>query len=225
MPPKKRKKGAGPTAPTPFPWDQGVRENNQRITANFKTIRRHVVECALDGQRPSVEAVRDWHRDSLRGVRLAEPLVAGGFRGEGPPEAKLAKQLALIYLATGEMPNRVAPRVGETFATLTTDLDGLDARLADGETAADIYADVIGLCAWLHGEWVRIHPFIDHNGSTARLLTLNVGLLYGIPLQLPGKPRSALPKPGLELEYSTASQVQMYGSDQAMVALLHKLAA
>ena len=30
---------------------------------------------------------------------------------------------------------------------------------------------VVRLAAWAHGEWVRIHPFANGNGRTARLLT------------------------------------------------------
>lgn len=62
-------------------------------------------------------------------------------------------------------------------------------------------------------------------GGTARLLTMSVGLLYGVPLNLPGKPRSAMPEAGLELDYGSAAQAQMYGSDQAMVVLLHSIAS
>lgn len=224
MPPKKRKGRPGPTAPTPFPWDQGPRAK-QRIEANFRTVRAAVGQAALEACRPTESAVRSWHTASLRGVALAEPAVAGGFRGEGPAGSQLADALALIFLATGELPQRVAPRVAETFATLVVRLDALDARLVEGEDYADIYPAVIELCAWLHGEWVRIHPFIDHNGSTARLLTMNVGLLYNVPLNLPGKPRSAMPQPGLELDYGNAAQAQMYGNDHAMVAFLHRIAS
>lgn len=72
---------------------------------------------------------------------------------------------------------------------------------------------------------VGAHSFVvDHNGSTARLLTLNIGLLYSTPLKLPGKPRRAMPRPGLELEYGNAAQIQVLGNDQPMVAFLRRLA-
>jgi len=224
MPPRKRKGRPGPSAPTPFPWDQGPRAK-QRIDTNFRSVRAAAAQAALEGCRPTESAVRSWHVLSLQGVALAEPAVAGGFRGEGPPGSRLADSFALIGLATGEMPSRVVPRVAETFATLANRLDALDARLMGGENHPDIYPDVIELCAWLHGEWVRIHPFADHNGSTARLLTMSVGLLYNVPLNLPGKPRSAMPEPGLELGYGNAAIAQMYGNDHAMIAFLHRIAS
>ena len=184
-----------------------------------------MVDAALDGQRPSVDIVRGWHRTSVKGVRLAEPAVAGGFRGEGPAGTELPHRLAIIGLAFGELPDKVRIRVEATFKTLEERLDRLDSRLEAGDSHSEIYADVIELCAWIHGQWVRIHPFADHNGSTARLLTINIGLLYGVPLKLPGKPRTAMPEAGLDLDYGAASGAQMFGNDQNMVVFMHRIAA
>ena len=136
---------------------------------------------------------------------------------------RLHAAYAIVGGAVGEFPPKVVGRVTRTFDLLEQRLDALDARLGDGESEADLYADVIGLCAWLHGEWIRIHPFVDHNGSTARLLTMNIALLYGIALNLPGKPRSDMPSAGLVLDYSTAAQNQMLGDDQLMVVFLNQL--
>lgn len=224
MCPKPRNPGRGRRRPQPpFPWDKHLRANKNKIKRNYVALRKSVVDDALDGTRPTVEGVRGWHRASLAGVDLAEPQVAGGFRGEGAP-GQLATCVALVGGAVGEFPSNVVVRVRETFRQLSERLDVLDARLDDGETLADLYADVIELCAWLHGEWVRIHPFVDHNGSTARLLTLTVGLLYGILLNLPGKPRSDLPEQGLVLDYDRAAGNQMLGDDQMMVVFLDRLA-
>jgi hypothetical protein len=39
---------------------------------------------------------------------------------------------------------------------------------------------VVGLAAWAHGEWVRIHPFANGNGRTARLWANYVFCRYGL---------------------------------------------
>ncbi|MFD1946696.1 Fic family protein [Nocardioides aestuarii] len=123
----------------------------------------------------------------------------------------------------GTPPARVRGEVTAAFAELDRRLDALDARIANGESVEDVYEDVLAVCAWIHGQWVRIHPFVDHNGSTARLLTVAVGLRYGIPLQLPGKPRSQLPTDGLVVDYNLAAGNQMSGDDHLMKLFLHDL--
>ena len=46
----------------------------------------------------------------------------------------------------------------------------LDERIPpDTEPDADQLAAIVGVCAWSHAEWVRIHPFAIGNGRTARL--------------------------------------------------------
>jgi hypothetical protein len=232
MPPRSRRRGGvGRRIRTPFPWDKNLAANNNSIAVNYRRLLPDVVDTALDGHRPKVEDVRGWHQRSLRGVRLAEPEVAGGFRGEGPAGSELSTcQNAVIDWSTGAYyatarPEDVDQRVTDMFTDLNTRLDSLDARLAAGETLAHVYADVIGTCAWVHGEWVRIHPFVDHNGSTARLLTRSIALLYGVILDLPGKPRSDIPDVGITLTYDTAAESQMLGNDLNMVTFLDRLAS
>ena len=55
-------------------------------------------------------------------------------------------------------------------------------------------------------------------------MTITVGLLYGVYFKLPGKPRSAMPNPGLLLDYNQAAGDQMLGNDQNMMVVLHRLA-
>jgi hypothetical protein len=216
--------------PTPFPWDKDLPANVSRIDANFAKLRPQVVTAALDGQRPNEALLRDWHRQSVRGVRLAEPEVAGGFRGEGPPGSRLNTSLNAVrgvfgIPMLGADAARVPGLVAGFFMALEQRLDALDARVGAGEGFAAYYRDVLVVCAWAHGEWVRIHPFADHNGSTARLMVIAVGLRYGVPLKLPGKPRNAMPTPGLIADYNLAAGNQMLGDDQLMVTVLHQLAS
>jgi hypothetical protein len=57
----------------------------------------------------------------------------------------------------------------------------------------------------------------------ARLMTVMVGLRYGVPLPLPGKPRTAMPSAGLALDYNVAAGNQMHGDDHLMVLFLDQL--
>ncbi|MCF8475569.1 MAG: Fic family protein [Pseudolabrys sp.] len=47
------------------------------------------------------------------------------------------------------------------------------------DLTADQLAAVIDLCAWIHSEWVRIHPFANGNGRSARLWANYIAMRYG----------------------------------------------
>jgi Fic family protein len=48
---------------------------------------------------------------------------------------------------------------------------------------------VIRLTGAVHGEWVRIHPFANGSGRTARLWAAWLALRYSLPLFVQVKPR------------------------------------
>jgi hypothetical protein len=67
----------------------------------------------------------------------------------------------------------------------------LDALLPmDQELDADQLAAVIDLCAWVYSEWVRIHPFANGTGRTARLWANSFAVRYGLPPFIRLRPRS-----------------------------------
>lgn len=223
MPPGRSRGNAARQSPPPFPWDGRSSRNIQRIEANYAWLQRDVVREALGGVRPSIGGVRTWHQRSLEGVRLAEPWVAGHFRGEGPPHSRLRDYPNKVGDVEGAPARTVVRLVTEAFENLDRILDELDGRRREGEAPSTLYSDVLDCCAWVHGQWVRIHPFADHNGSTARLLAVSVALRFGIPLVLPGKPRSAIPAVGIGLDYGVAAANQMLGDDQLMKVFMHQV--
>jgi hypothetical protein len=54
-------------------------------------------------------------------------------------------------------------------------------------------------------------------------MAVMVGLRYGVPMDLPGKPRTSMPTQGLVLDYQIAADNQMLGDDQLMVVFLDRL--
>lgn len=62
---------------------------------------------------------------------------------------------------------------------------------------------VANLAATIHGEWVRIHPYANGNGRTARLWAAWVAKRYGLPVFVTVKPR---PRDG---DYALASHLSM----------------
>jgi Fic family protein len=67
----------------------------------------------------------------------------------------------------------------------------LDPLIPPGGKPADTAQlhSVLALCALAHGEWVRIHPFANGNGRTARLWANWCALRYGLPPFVRLKPR------------------------------------
>ena len=53
----------------------------------------------------------------------------------------------------------------------------------------DEAAAVLDLCAWAHAEWIRIHPFANGNGRTARLWANFLAMRYGFPPFVHLRPR------------------------------------
>lgn len=163
----------------------------------------------------------------MRGIPLAAKGVAGGFRGEGPVGSRLSTyNNGVLHPGIGFLSgyeySRVVAAVRDTFVQLDGRLDAVDRRWHEGAAVAEIYEEVLEAAAWVHGQWVRIHPFADHNGSTARLMAVAIGMRYDIPLNLPGKPRSELATEGLQLDYEVAARNQMAGDDSLMKKLLHR---
>jgi len=79
----------------------------------------------------------------------------------------------------------------EYFAALERALALLDAALPSGSRPSnvDTLREVVELCAVVHGEWVRLHPFANGNGRTARLLAAHIALRYGLPVFVTLQPR------------------------------------
>jgi hypothetical protein len=91
----------------------------------------------------------------------------------------------------------------------------LDTAIPVGESPVDVaqLRSVLTLCAYAHGEWVRIHPFANGNGRIARIWSNWCALRYGLPpfVRLKPRPQGTL--------YATAAALSMRGDHQAMVAV------
>ena len=95
----------------------------------------------------------------------------------------------------------------------------LDARYPRAEALdTDGLAAVIDLCAWAHAEWVRIHPFANGNGRTARIWANALLMRYGLPPAIRLRPR---PDGG----YGDAGAAAMNGDWRATVAVFSRMLA
>ncbi|MFT3663716.1 Fic family protein [Piscinibacter sp.] len=185
-------------------------EDSPRLRGNLIELLETLADAAPARHAIDVQAVKAWHRRTMQGLRVPDPALVGVFRGE--PGAERLR----VHVGSheGVPPAQVAGEVGRFEATLARVLARLDEIVPAGAAlTTDGAAAVVELAAWAHGEWVRIHPFCNGNGRTARILANVILMRYGLPPALRLRPRP-------EGRYAVASFEAMRGNHQPMVAVI-----
>jgi Fic/DOC family len=87
----------------------------------------------------------------------------------------------------------VAAAVDRLVESVARTAGRLDPLIAVGSAPTDPVhlGAIVQFAALAHGEWVRIHPFANGNGRTARVWAAWVALRYGLPAFVTVKPRPA----------------------------------
>ena len=190
-------------------WDA----DSPRLRRNLIGVLRDARDRALRRDVPALEDLRRWHRDAMAGLAIPAPGLLGRFRGETGLESARVKVGSLEGVAPGEVAEEL--RVFER--TLQRAIAALDALFPPGEDVdADGLAAVIDLCAWAHAEWVRIHPFANGNGRTARVLANALLMRYGIAPVVRLRPR---PNAG----YGRAAEAAMRGDWRPTAAAFRRM--
>jgi hypothetical protein len=190
-------------------WD----EDSPRLRRNLTQVLRDVRNSALRREIPTLEVVRKWQSDTMAGLDVPKPEYVGRFRGE--PGVRATR--VWIGGIEGTAPADVAKQIKQFEQRLQRTVAALDDRYpVDQELNADGVAAVIDLCAWAHSEWVRIHPFANGNGRTARLWTNSLLMRYGLPPAVRLRPRP-------DREYGTACARAMAGDWKPTVAVFMKM--
>jgi fido (protein-threonine AMPylation protein) len=162
-------------------WDADSPELRQNLTSLLEEI----ADKADQRETPTVELAREWQRRTMQGL-TAEPRYIGAFRGE----PNLKRTGVRIGRYRGVPAAKVAGELERFEEILQAAVAQLDRALPVGK---DLNADqcdaVVDLCAWAHAEWVRIHPFANGNGRTARLWANFLAMRYGLPPFVRLRPR------------------------------------
>lgn len=192
-------------------WDADTPQLNDNLTRLLRRIR----EDARRRDSPTVEDARHWHAEAMQNLQVPDQKFVGAFRGEAGLE-NIQVRMAGRYGVT-------APEVPADFAHFEQVLQRAIGRLdewipREAELDADQLSAIVEVCAWAHAEWVRIHPFANGNGRTARLWVNSIASRYGLPPFLRLRPRPAG-------SYGIASERAMLGDRAATVALFHELLA
>ena len=163
-------------------WD----EDSPQLRQNLTRILEEIAHDTEERKPPTVAMVRRWQTLFMQGLKPTNPQYIGAFRGE----SGLKKTRIKIGSHWGVPPAKVAEELHEFQQKLQAAVTQLDKLLpVDSELDTDELAAVTDLCAWAHAEWVRIHPFANGNGRTARLWANFLAMRYGLPPFVRLRPR------------------------------------
>ncbi len=174
-------------------WD----ENSPELYANIFKALQSARDSAQARDEPSLDLPRQWQARIMNGLtptKGAEESWYGKYRGEagqefigvdvgaseGTPPHLVSEQLEAFI---NFVKNAVAKFDSEIF---TTDHCG---DVSGKELDRTVILAIIGLMAYVHGEWIRIHPFANGNGRTARLWANWIAMRYGLPPFVALRPR------------------------------------
>ena len=190
-------------------WD----EDSAKLRSNLTQVLRDVRDSAIRRDAPTVEAARKWQADTMAGLEVPAAKYVGRFRGEHG----LENTRVWIGAKEGAAPARVASELAAFGERLQRVVAALDARYLTGtDLDADGLAAVIDVSAWAHAEWVRIHPFRNGNGRTARIWANSLFMRYGLPPVVRLRPR---PDGG----YGSAGAAAMDGNWQPTATVFREL--
>jgi hypothetical protein len=166
-------------------WD----EDSPRLRKNLSQILKEIVGAAERREIPTVETARHWQSLMMEGLSVPDRLYVGAFRGE-PGLERIQVRVGANYGVDSVDVSEELARFQTKLQTLVAELDSM--LPTNQELDRDQLAAVIDLCAWVHAEWVRIHPFANGNGRTARLWANSLAVRYGLPPFIRLRPRPSL---------------------------------
>jgi len=193
-------------------WDANGSQLDKNLTGILAYVSRH----ARHRPKPTLEDALKWHEDLMHGLEIpskdcppgiAAADMVGRFRGIAP--------LGMLQVEIGDYFGVRADLVPAQLKVFEQELrrrvDLLDAqinpRLQIGSrfTTGKQLNDILKLCAWVHAEWIRIHPFANGNGRTARIWANYIAIRYGLQPFVQLRPR-----PGPAYEAAAAAAMGGY---------------
>jgi fido (protein-threonine AMPylation protein) len=203
----------------PTPWEDDPADA-PTIAANAAKVLYDIARDAARRESPTVALAQQWHRDLYEGIARPFDYYAGEFRDSDRSFPDLIGYEVQVGSALG-VPSALVPQALQRFEqaaqTAAGSLDNAIPTGADPSMMAPAALHgVLTYCAVLHGEWVRIHPFANGNGRTARLWANWAALRYGLPPFVTIKPRPQHP-------YGAAAAASMAGDHQVMLAVMDQM--
>ncbi len=198
----------------PVAWDRDHPHDAHQLSRNVRAVLRQIVSEASHRRAPVVVMAQQWHRDVYSGIELPVAYYAGEIRDSDPRFPELFGYEVQVGEHLG-LPSSDVPDALATFeSAFSGAVNRVDEQLFDDEVTgegAELYAT---LAAVAHGEWMRIHPFANGNGRTARLWAHWLAARYDLPPLLRVKPRPD------DHMYAVAARASMTGDHAPMRAWL-----
>ena len=191
-------------------WDA----NGPQLQANLS----RVAPLARDAMRaralPTLGLMRRFHAEMMQGLDVPDANWVGRYRGE-PGAENVGARLGRHF---GSAPGVVAAELADFQQRLQAAIHRLDQLIAPRQQPdADQLAAILDLSAWAHAEWVRIHPFANGNGRTARLWVNMIAERYELPPYITLRPRPAGDR------YAASASAAMTGNWRALVPVLREM--
>ena len=161
-----------PPKPENF-WDdrETAPEDLKRGTANRKRVLSELIQHALSTQPLDASRVAQWHKDCLSGLSYVADRTTwlGAYRGSHHPDLK--NMGVRVGTIDGVSPHKVNEELVKFFEQLQKRMSSLASKIKlDQDKSKEELRQIAEVAGWAHGEWVRIHPFANGNGRTARLI-------------------------------------------------------
>lgn len=202
-------------------WNEDAPGDLPRIVANIKSLWPTVEADATARPTPSLAVALDWHRRIYAGIAVPDPDYVGAIRGSDPRRRCLVDYEVEVGMALGVLARNVPAAVDAFIRAVTTVTASLDAAVPPGSIPTDppAVAAIVRLCAHAHGEWIRIHPFANGNGRTARVWANWIAVRYGLPPFVRIKPRPD------DVLFAGAAEMSMRGDHRATEAMFVSMLA
>jgi len=196
-------------------WNDDPPGSDALILSNIVALGSAIQAEARARPAPTIARAQAWHRAIYDGVALPEAYFAGEIRDSDTAFPELFGYEVKVGPHAGVLSADVPAELARLKDRIQRACEALDAVVPAGgrpSTSDDLDA-VLALCANVHGEWVRIHPFANGNGRTARVWANWLAARYGLPPFVQINPRPA------NLVYDLAARASMTG-DHRLCAVL-----
>ncbi len=190
------------------------------IEANVRRVLTDIARSSDRREKPTIAQAKRWHRDLYEGLPRPFDYYAGEVRDSDPRFPDLIGYEIDVGGIPGT-PSALVPAALEQFeeraqAAVARLDEAIPLSAAPHALSAAQLHGVLTLCAFLHGEWVRVHPFANGNGRTARMWANWAALRYGLPPFVTIKPRPDQP-------YGAAAMASMRGEHRVTLAVFAQM--
>ena len=183
--------------PSPV-WNADAPGDLNRIQTNAAALVASLARAADQRALPDLDTALAWHRQLYAGCAVPVPGYVGHFRGDPAIPQLVGYEVGIGPRQPDRLPEKVGVWSGQLGAELPillarvhAGLGQLDPALQPGirPATAGAVLEVVQLAAAVHGEWIRLHPFANGNGRTARVWSNFIALRYCLPAFVTVKPR------------------------------------